>query len=398
MTAAARSCRMLAAGAALALALAAPAAAEDLKVVADGLDNPRGLAFGPGNDLYVAESGRGGSGPCRSAPDGGEQDCFGTSGAVTRIDLDDDGDQRRITTGLPSFADPAGGNATGPHDVSFPRRSDDDGWDARGFLILGIGGDPATNPDVGAAGAGLGKLHRLWPDGRTRPLADLAAFEAANNPDADQPDSDQESNPYSVAAVNGRRAVVVDAGGNTVLLADRLGAVELLGLIPFGEAPAPPIPDFPVPPGTPIPLQSVPTSVVLGKDGAVYVGLLTGFPFPKDRASVWVIEPGQEPRTFATGFTTILDLAFGKDGSLYVLQISTEGLLAAPSPGALIRVRPDGSREELAAGKLTEPTGLALHGGYAYVSNHGTEAGTGEVVRIPLPDGAEDEDDDNGDD
>ena len=59
MTTARRSRRILAAGAALALALAAPAAGQDLEVVADGLDNPRGLAFGPGGHLYVAEAARG---------------------------------------------------------------------------------------------------------------------------------------------------------------------------------------------------------------------------------------------------------------------------------------------------------------------------------------------------
>ena len=31
-----------------------------LKVVADGLDNPRGIGFGPDGALYVAESGSGG--------------------------------------------------------------------------------------------------------------------------------------------------------------------------------------------------------------------------------------------------------------------------------------------------------------------------------------------------
>jgi hypothetical protein len=398
MTPAARSCRTLAIGAALTLALAAPAASEDLKVVADGLDNPRGLAFGPGNDLYVAESGRGGSGPCRPGPGPGDpQECLGTSGAVTRVDLDDDGDQRRITTGLPSFAGPPGGDAIGPSDVSFPRRSDDDGWDQRGFLTVGLGGDPATNPDVGAAGAALGKLHRLWPDGRTRPLADIAAFEAANNPDANQPDSDHESNANSVAALNGREAVVADAGGNSVLRADRLGAVDLLGVLPFTQTAAPAIPGFPVPAGTPIPVQSVPTSVALGRDGTIYVGQLTGFPFVPGLAKVWVIQPGQQPRPFADGFTLITDLALGKDGSLYVVEISTATLLGPPAPGALIRVKPDGSREELAKGQLTAPTGVALRGGFAYVSNHGNEAGTGEVVRIPLPDGGGD-DDDNGDD
>jgi hypothetical protein len=33
-------------------------------VVMSGLDSPRGLAFGPEGALYVAESGRGGAGPC----------------------------------------------------------------------------------------------------------------------------------------------------------------------------------------------------------------------------------------------------------------------------------------------------------------------------------------------
>lgn len=34
-------------------------------VVMSGLDNPRGLAFGPEGALYVVEAGRGGSGPCQ---------------------------------------------------------------------------------------------------------------------------------------------------------------------------------------------------------------------------------------------------------------------------------------------------------------------------------------------
>ncbi len=35
-----------------------------------------------------------------------------------------------------------------------------------------------------------------------------------------------------------------------------------------------------LPPGTKIPMQAVPNSVVQGPDGAWYVGQLTGFPFP----------------------------------------------------------------------------------------------------------------------
>ena len=48
----------------LLLAMVGPAAAQTAtSVVMSGLDNPRGLAFGPEGALYVAEAGRGGTGP-----------------------------------------------------------------------------------------------------------------------------------------------------------------------------------------------------------------------------------------------------------------------------------------------------------------------------------------------
>lgn len=395
MSSVARPFRVLLLGVAFALALGPPAAADDIHVVADGLDNPRGLAFGPGGDLYVSESGRGGS-ECfpndPNDPDAGNT-CFGTSGAVTRVDLDD-GDQERIAAGLPSLATPEGTEALGPTDVSFRSR-----WSHRGFLTIGLGGDPALRDDLPAAGAGMAWLYRLHPDGALDPVADLGAFEAAEDPDAEQSGDEDNTNPNSVAAASRGRAVVADAGGNDVLLVTRDGEISVLGVLPFLDAPAPDIPDFPVPPGTPIPTQPVPTSVALGKDGAVYVGQLVGFPFPAGAANVWRLEPGSDPEIYLSGFTLVVDLAFGKDGSLYVLQIASDSFLAGPTPGALIRVRPDGEREELAAGQLTAPTGVALRGGNAYVSNHGTEPGTGEVVRIRLPQHEDDDDhQDHGDD
>ena len=91
-------------------------------------------------------------------------------------------------------------------------------------------------------------------------------------------------------------------------------------------------------------------------------------------------------RSSASGFTLITDIALGKDGSIYVVEFSTKSLLDGPAPGALIRVKPDGTRTELAAGRLVTPTGITLGHDAAYVSNNGAAPGTGEVLRIPLGD------------
>ena len=83
-----------------------------LKVVAEGLNNPRGIGIGPDGALYVAESGKGGTGLCIPGPEG-DQACFGRSGSVTRITRHS---QQRVLTGLPSTA------STGRHRRRRPGR------------------------------------------------------------------------------------------------------------------------------------------------------------------------------------------------------------------------------------------------------------------------------------
>src|SRR6476660_6878985 len=80
--------------------------------VMTGLDNPRGLAFGPEGALYVAEAGRGGTN-CK--PFKGTIYCAGETGAVTRLWR---GAQERIPTGFSSLASPTG-DVTGAHDLGF---------------------------------------------------------------------------------------------------------------------------------------------------------------------------------------------------------------------------------------------------------------------------------------
>ncbi|HXT36912.1 MAG TPA: ScyD/ScyE family protein, partial [Chloroflexota bacterium] len=176
-----------------------------ITVVARGLDNPRGLAFGPNGDLYVAEAGHGGAAPCVKDPEGGGKTCYGATGAITRVAQ---GKQTRVAVGLPSLAAPGGNGpsaATGVHDVAVAK-------DGTVFAVVGLGANPGDRGKLGAEGAGFGQLVKLDASGSWKNVADLSAHEAKHNPAGGPVDS----NPYSVLAVPGG-LVVADAGGNSLL-------------------------------------------------------------------------------------------------------------------------------------------------------------------------------------
>jgi hypothetical protein len=68
---------------------------------------------------------------------------------------------------------------------------------------------------------------------------------------------------------------------------------------PFG-----PIPNSPCPNGG-FPAQAVPTSVVLGPDGAYYVGLLGGFPFAPGTSPVYRIDPALGSAALCSGLPAV---------------------------------------------------------------------------------------------
>lgn len=273
-----------------------PAAADgNLKVVASGLGNPRGIAVAHGA-IYVAEAGVGGDDVCQTHPELGET-CIGRSGSVTRIT---GGHQERIARGLPSTAGPDGSFATGVHDVAVG----DHGRDVR--VVFGLGAGPSLRAAFGPIGRVFGTVQR-YVRGDRRPLADIAVFEAAENSDGQADGPEPDSNPYSLVRVSGRGAVVADAGGNSLLRVRSGRRVSTIATFPNQEV------DNPFGKGT-FPMQSVPTSVVRGHDGAFYVGELTGFPFAVGKARVWRVVPGERPRVYARGFTNIIDLAVEPDG------------------------------------------------------------------------------------
>jgi sugar lactone lactonase YvrE len=132
-----------------------------------------------------------------------------------------------------------------------------------------------------------------------------------------------------------------------------------------------------------IPMDSVPVAITVGPDGALYVGELTGFPFPVGGANVYRVVPGQQPTVYATGFTNIIDLDFGRDGSLYVAEISHFGLLSGNRAGGIWRVPPGGGTPQLLTTSVEAPGGLAVARDQSlYVDTCADCANTGGVVKI----------------
>jgi hypothetical protein len=368
------------------LLTASPAGAvSEPEVVAEGLDNPYKISFGPDGALYVAEGGVGDPEDANCVevedPESGETatSCLGATGAVTRVDLEA-GTQERVVDDLPSeeFEGSEDG-AAGPADVEV---------DAAGnlFVTIGLGGPPERRDAYGDPGAELGTVLRIdaITDARTV-FADLAAFEAENNPDADQPDAEApDSNPFDLEPDGVGGWFAADAGGNDILAIDALGDITLEAVLPFGQAEAPPF--LGLPPGTMIPYQPVPTAVSVGENGTL-ISQLTGFPFPVGGANVYELPDEGDLAVFAEDLTNVVDLAQAEDGTVYVLEFTSNGLLNAEGPDGpvsrVIQLRPDGTRKVLLQQELFVPNGIAVGpDGMVYVSNGSQVAGGGNVIRV----------------
>ena len=330
-------------------------------VVAEHLNNPRGLSLAPAGGLYLAEAGSGGDACAGGGPQG--ETCAGLTGS---FDLVRAGTVRRIVTGLISASGSGGVAAEGPVSVS-------SGPDRKLYGQFGLSSHevpPAGVLPENLRDAALVQLGHLWlvkPNSSARDISDVGDQDwtwtstRINLAPNDFPDA----NPNAVLYSGGHR-YVVDAGSNILAEVKRNGAVKVLAF-------------FPVPAHSQS--DSVPTCIARGPDGAFYVAELLGGFYSPGHARVWRVVPGHRPTVWARGLTTVQGCGFGRDGAFYATEFQTAGLDESPGAdpaGDVVRIDRNGHRTHLGVGKLFFPSGFAAGpDGAIYVSNCSIAPATG---------------------
>jgi hypothetical protein len=356
-----------------------------VSVVRSGLNAPRHLTL-TRDGLWVAEAGAGGpagTSNCVTGPatggTGTTRYCVGLTGAVALIRSG----HVVVSVGLPSVIQESTKEVAGPSAVAFGNGRA--AVTMQDVLVNSQGGNALPKP----AGNLFGQL--LIRSGRAVTAVNLAAFAAAHPQPAwslgtEPGEVAYDSDPFDVVAYHGGW-VVADAAANSLLQVSPSGRIRLLARFPAVTEVAPAGVFGPSP--VTVKAQAVPTSIAVGPDGALYVGLLRGVPSVPGTAYIYRVVPGHHARIWARGLTAVTAIAFDRHGGLLATEYSTGGLLSPPTtPGALVRISRDGHTvTTLPVAGLFQPTGLAVGShGAVYVSNFGSSTATaahpGEILKI----------------
>lgn len=307
--------------------------AQDDSVVADGLTNPRNISFDSEGNLYVAEAGSGGDLLTSSG------DTFGATGQVTRIAPDGSSDV--VIHGLIAYQ---GGDIRGAHAIQV---TDDSYW-----LLLGQTSDFSI-----PWAAALVELDRTT--GRVKTFVDLLTLELEQDPDGN---ANEESNPVDFAVAADGTIYIANAGCNCLMAWSADAGLSAVAAWDHAT-------DNPVP-----------TSVEIGPDGDIYVGFLTGFPFPEGGARIERWHEGALAETYS-GLTAVSGLLVTADGTIYASEygVFNQGW----GPGRVVMVTSDGVTPLLEG--LTQPFGLAQapDGTIVVATGANSGAGAGQVVVVP---------------
>lgn len=315
-------------------AMEMPPLPEGVELVATGLNGPRGLAVTADGTIYVAEVGTGGE-EMVTTPEGDMP--FGMTSTVRMIGID--GQVLPGIAYLPSAAGTAGASGVAA--------GSDVAW-------VAINGGAPNIPFTAA----LLKVDSAT--GRILAYVDLFSYEAANNPDGNEIDS----NPVSVDVAADGTVYVTDSGANTVYT-----YTDADGLQVFHTWPENP----------------VPTDVALAADGTVYVSFLSPGEMAPGTAMVQQLSADGEVIATFGDLTALTGLTLGADGAIYAVSLTVGMGAEGPGPGQVVRVSAEGN--EVIADGLMLPYGIATDNDGSLLVTTGAAflpPGTGSVVRIPV--------------
>jgi hypothetical protein len=333
-----------------------------ISVFSSGLNNPRGLKFGPDGNLYVAEGGVGGTQlppdnpKCFVVPPVGPYHGSATGSRISRIDAN--GKRTTVVDHLPSSqTSPALGSlVSGVADIAFIGNTM--------YAILSGAGCSHGVPTV------PNSVIRIHRDGTWNVVVNLGAYQRANPVKHPEPDDfEPDGTWYSMIAQGGALYAVEPNHGEVVRVTTNDRQIERVADVSASLG------------------HIVPTALSSNR-GLFYFGNLGTFPQNARSSRVWTLTPSGQINLVASGFNMILGLAFDRLNRMYVLQAS-EAPAPTPGTGSIVKISFNGQRHTIADG-LFFPTGMTFGpDGALYVSNIGfgpPPSGMGQVLKIEFAD------------